>query len=59
MPKHLRAGYTLTQDDMRELRSLFRHRNAYLQGMYYRESRMLTQLEAAKKKLAITKPTPG
>jgi Predicted proline hydroxylase len=50
-PKHFRPGYTLTADDVQELKSLFRHRNSYLQGMYERESQLTTQVEAAKKQL--------
>jgi hypothetical protein len=50
-PKHFRPDYTLTADDVQELKSQFRHRNGYLQGMYERESRLTVQLEAARKKL--------
>ena len=50
-PKNFRPGYTLTADDVQELKSQFRHRNGYLQGMYERESRLLVQLEAARKTL--------
>ncbi len=47
-PKHFRPGHTLTADDVRELKMAFTRRNNYLQGMYDRESRLSTQLEAAK-----------
>jgi hypothetical protein len=50
-PKHFRPDYTLTADDVQELKSQFRHRNGYLQGMYERESRLTVQLEAARKML--------
>ena len=44
-PKHFEAGYMLTADDIQELRIAFIRRNAYLQGMYQRESQLLTQVE--------------
>jgi hypothetical protein len=47
--KHFRAGYTLTSEDVRDLKAAFQHRNGYLQGMYERESRLLTQIENLKK----------
>ena len=44
-PKHFQAGYTLTPDDVLELNVAFKRRNAYLQGMYQRESQLLTKIE--------------
>jgi 2-oxoglutarate-Fe(II)-dependent oxygenase superfamily protein len=49
-PKQFCTGYTLTSEDVRELKSAFQHRNGYLQGMYERESRLLTQIENLKRK---------
>jgi 2OG-Fe(II) oxygenase superfamily len=44
-PKHFEAGHTLTTGDVQELKLAFIRRNAYLQGMYQRESQLLTQVE--------------
>jgi hypothetical protein len=54
-PKHFRPGYTLTTKDVQELKLAFKGRNAYLQGMYERESRLLVQIEQlrGKQKAAI------
>jgi hypothetical protein len=48
-PKQLKAGYTLKNADVQELMALFKGRNAYLQGMYERESKLMEQVEASKK----------
>jgi 2OG-Fe(II) oxygenase superfamily len=50
-PRHFRPGYALTTDDVQQLKSQFRHRNGYLQGMYERESGLLEQLGAAKQRI--------
>jgi hypothetical protein len=47
-PKQLRAGHTLTAEDVQELKVAFERRNIYFRGMYERESRLLTQLEKLK-----------
>jgi hypothetical protein len=57
-PKHFLPGYTLTAEDVQELKTAFKARNAYLQGMYERESRLLTQVENLKKRTEnLTKKT--
>lgn len=48
-PKQFKAGYTLKNSDIQELTGLFKGRNAYLQGMYERESKLMEQVEAAKR----------
>ena len=48
-PKQLKAGHTLTGGDVQELTALFKARNAYLQGMYERESKLMEQVEASKR----------
>jgi hypothetical protein len=48
-PKDFQAGYTLTAKDVQELKIAFIRRNAYLQAMYGRESRLLTQIENLRK----------
>lgn len=50
-PKHFRPGYTLTADDVQELKMAFKRRNAYLQAMYQRESQLLTQVESLKNQI--------
>jgi hypothetical protein len=44
-PKRFQAGYTLTADDIQDLKIAFVRRNGYLQGMYQRESQLLTQID--------------
>jgi hypothetical protein len=44
-PKRFQAGYTLTADDIQELKMNFLRRNGYLQGMYQRESQLLTHVD--------------
>jgi hypothetical protein len=39
------AGHTLTADDIQELKIAFVRRNGFLQGMYHRESQLLTQID--------------
>ena len=59
-PKQFEAGYTLEKDDVRELSGLFKARNAYLQGMYERESKLMEQVETAKRlRLKMHVPTIG
>jgi hypothetical protein len=59
-PKQLTAGHTLTDGDVQELSALFKSRNAYLQGMYERESKLMEQVEAAKKlRVKMRVPTVG
>jgi hypothetical protein len=48
-PKQFKSGHTLTGGDVQELTTLFKARNAYLQGMYERESKLMEQVEAAKR----------
>jgi hypothetical protein len=49
-PKHFRPSYTLTADDVQQLKMSFIRRNSYLQGMYERESKWLMQIENLKRK---------
>jgi hypothetical protein len=58
-PKHFRPGYTLTEDDIRLLTQQFKRRNAYLKGMYGRESRLLVQLENLKRARSNSIPVQG
>jgi hypothetical protein len=59
-PKRFQPGHTLTASDVQELTGLFKGRNAYLQGMYERESRLMEQNEAAKRLRAKMRlPTVG
>jgi hypothetical protein len=59
-PKRLKAGHTLTGADVQELTGLFKARNAYLQGMYERESKLMEQVEASKRLRAKMRvPTVG
>jgi hypothetical protein len=44
-PKRFQAGYTLTADDVQELKIAFVLRNGYLHGMYQRESQLLAQID--------------
>lgn len=44
-PMHFQAGHTLTADDIQELKIAFVRRNGFLQGMYHRESQLLTQID--------------
>jgi len=45
IPRHIVPGYTLNESDSNELRSIIRHRNGYLKGMYNRESLLLKRIE--------------
>jgi Rps23 Pro-64 3,4-dihydroxylase Tpa1-like proline 4-hydroxylase len=59
-PKQLKAGYTVKNSDVQELTALFKARNAYLQGMYERESKLMEQVEAAKRlRVRMRVPTIG
>jgi 2OG-Fe(II) oxygenase superfamily len=44
-PMHFQAGHTLTADDIQQLKIAFVRRNGFLQGMYHRESQLLTQID--------------
>jgi molybdopterin-biosynthesis enzyme MoeA-like protein len=44
-PKHFQAGYTLSAEDVQELKLAFEERNGFLQVMYGRESLLLTRVE--------------
>jgi 2OG-Fe(II) oxygenase superfamily len=48
-PKHFQAGYTLSAEDVQELKLAFEERNVFLQVMYGRESRLLTRVETLTK----------
>jgi hypothetical protein len=48
-PKHFEAGHPLTPNDEQEFKTAFIRRNGYLQGMYQRESQLLTQIENLKR----------
>jgi len=44
-PKHLVKGYTLSSKDVEDMYLLSSRKNAYLKGMYERESSLLTRIE--------------
>jgi hypothetical protein len=48
-PKHFQAGYTLSAEDVQELKLAFQERNVFLRVMYGRESRLLTRAETLTK----------
>lgn len=48
-PKHFQAGYTLSAEDVQELKLALEERNVFLRVMYGRESRLLTRVDTLTK----------
>ena len=46
LPDHMVPGYTLTEDDVADLRQNFAKRNSMIEGMYRREAKMNDALDA-------------